>query len=357
MTGISTLGQSLAQVDRIKTSQTTFDDLQRQLSTGKKAAFFKDLGSDILASKRARADLNKIDQFINNIQTAERRMNLMNSAIDAIRDQAENMSDTLNQEAAGGEVNLGVVNNLADSVFELVSDLLNEQDGQRHLFAGSDSLTQPYTDTGSMDTFLQLQINEWIDGNITNDQFIAQYTSRSNLNDTIMGYSASLSSDSTKAVSVRVDDSSEIDYTVLADNDAFRNILAVVSTVKNITATLDEVTLDEGDPNTLVTAPGADAEEQSSNFQAVFNDLATLMTSALEDLNTVQFSLNQAQVQMEQVRENHLRDQNVQQTIISEIEDADINEVALKFTAVQSQLEATFAVTATLRDLSLVNFL
>ena len=56
MTGVSTLGQALSQLERIKVQQEGFDSLSRQLSSGKKTNKFSGLGKDVLVSKRYRAD-------------------------------------------------------------------------------------------------------------------------------------------------------------------------------------------------------------------------------------------------------------------------------------------------------------
>lgn len=93
--GVSTFAQSLSQITRIKGLQTRFDTLNAQLASGKKTQRFSGLGSDILNSKRARADLKEINTYINNITVADRRLELTSTAISEFKAQADNFQSAL----------------------------------------------------------------------------------------------------------------------------------------------------------------------------------------------------------------------------------------------------------------------
>ena len=81
MTSVSTLGQALDQMERLKILQSKFGTLQTQIATGKKASLFEGLGGDSITSQRARADFKKIDAYLTNIDNANRRMNVMTNAL------------------------------------------------------------------------------------------------------------------------------------------------------------------------------------------------------------------------------------------------------------------------------------
>jgi len=81
MTGISNLGRAIDQIARLKTQQNTLDTFSTQISSGKKTQQFSGLGSDTLRSQRARADLNKLEQYTNNIVNSNRRIELMTNSI------------------------------------------------------------------------------------------------------------------------------------------------------------------------------------------------------------------------------------------------------------------------------------
>ena len=201
MTFVSTLGQSLDQIERLKQTQLTLATLQQQISTGKKTNLFKGLGTDVIASERARANASQLETYSNNITTADRRIKMMLQSMEQIKTQAESVVNAIQIQTQKGEFEMEAVSDLANKAATFVRDLMNTQDGDRFLFAGAESRTQPITDNGTMDTYMQTQLNEWVLGNIDTDELIDSYRDPSALNDTLVGYSATLSSGSASYVS------------------------------------------------------------------------------------------------------------------------------------------------------------
>lgn len=357
MATISTLGQNIDQLRNLTLLQERMSRMQQQVATGKKFRTFSELGTENIATQRARDLIGNLESLNRNIDTADRRISLMTSALETIVEQTRNVSEALSGEVQRGEADLDTISNLADTTFQLVSDLINEQDGDRYLFSGAETRVRPFTETGTLDTFLQTQINEWVNNNISSTELIQQYRDTTNLPDSLAGFSASLSSGVTKNISVRVENGATVDYGVMANEPSLRDILVGLKAVQEFTGALDEVDLETDDPVGTITAPGVTNQEQQANFYQVFNDLANMLSSAANGVVDRLSDLSQVQVQIDASREDHLRLINVQNTIISDIEDADINEVALKFNSLTGQLNAAFNVTASLRDVSLLNFL
>ncbi len=355
MTFISTTGQALDQIERIKNLQVQLADFQRQITTGKKARLYKDLGTDGLVTQRARADFKSLDTYINNIDIADRRIKLMEAGLAEMQEQARNLENAIIGQTQQGEIELDVIQDLADNIFKFLTDLVNTKDGSRFLFGGSDSGTQPIVNTGLLDTYAVSQIDDWVNSVIDTDTFISNYRDTSVLNDTLVGYSSNISS--AKDVYVRVDDNTEVDYTVLANTQGIRDILAVVGLVKNLTNEIDEISLDPDDPITTITPPGADNAERADNFYQIWNDLAAMLNNATDLLDNERFKLSQVQANLNTIKVNHENAQNLLLGTISEVEDADMSEVALKVNFLQVQLEASFRVTASVSQLTLVNFI
>jgi len=400
MTGISTLAQALGQIDRIQSQQTLLDNLSTQLATGKKTQKFSGLGTNILATQRARTDLSSLETYVDNIKNAERRTKLTLTAIEEFQQQAENFSNALvglSQESAHqrGEpiyyddpltpdveentiigyssaepdVDFETLQDLASNLYDFMVDLLNTKDGDRHLLGGADTSTPPITDSGVLDSAISTRINAWQAGTITNEELIADLDDRTiedgNLDaitDTIVGFSSTLSAGQAGKVFVRIDEKSEIDATVFANDRGFRDIMVALSYIKSadLGPIADEVQIDDatGLPVTLTEgAPGADVDEQTDNFFEVFNFLSATVNRALDDIDQQRFKLENARARIDQVKSNHQQEQNVLQTAIDEIENVDINEVAVRLNSLQLQLEASYGVTARIQQLSLVNFL
>ena len=346
MTFISTLGQSQDQIIRLKNLQLGMADLQLQLTTGKKTQSFKGLETDVITSKRARADFKKTDSFLQNIQRGQTRIDLMVNGIKTIQTQANNIIDSIVKQTQEGDVELDFIRRLADNAFDFIVDTLNLKDGDAFVFAGSDASSQPIIDTGALDAFFGDLNAQWSAGTLTinppNTTIYEEYISRyKNISQVTLGYSGSLSN--AKQVFVRADDNVEINYTVTANSDPFRDIIASVMALKNI-AELD-------------IAPGASEDIRQENFFAVFNDLALTLTNAVDALDNERFKLNTAQAQLADIKSQHTRDREVLLNTVSRVEDADMNEVAVKINALSTQIEASYQVTALVSQLTLVNFL
>ncbi|MCB9990145.1 MAG: hypothetical protein H6867_02045 [Rhodospirillales bacterium] len=357
MTFVSTLGQSLDQIERIKITQLQLASFQSQIATGKKTQTFSGLGNDVIASKRARENFAKLDNYVNNIDIADRRIKMMFSALEEIKNQAEDVLNAIEIQTQQGEYEIEAVSDLARNTADFLRDLINTRDGDRYLFGGAETVDPPLSGSGTLETYMQKQLNDWVTAAIDTDQLIASYGDSAALTDTIIGYSATLSSGSAKNVYVRVEDYTEINYTVFANHDGVRDILAGVNMLAQIDQVLDEVTLDPDDPATTITAPGATQQEQNDNFYKFFNDMAAMMNRALDAIDSELYSLSQSQAQLDKIKQSHKLDQNILQDTISEVEDADMNEVAVKLNALQIQLEASYRVTASISSLSLVNFI
>ena len=355
MTSISTMGQAIDQMERIKQVQSLFANYQAQVTTGKKTNLFKGLGIDVLTSERSRADLDSIDIYRRNIDIADRRLKLMNNAVEEMKAQAINVQNAITVQTQQGEIELNTIHEIAQSVYTFLVDLVNSKDGDRYLFSGSDTQTKPLVTTSLMTTYMDTRVDEWVNGTIDTDALIASYTDNTALVDATVGYAATLSNAGN--VFVRADDTKDIDYTVLGNDPAIRDLIVTIGMTANLTGTLDEVTLDAGDPLTTVTAPGATAKDQSDNFYRVFNQLAAAINTAVDNLDTIGYRLSGIQAQLDGIGKDHQEDRNNLMSVISNVEDADTTEAALKIKILSTQLEASYRVTALLSDLTLTKFI
>ncbi len=395
MTGVSTLGQALAQIERFKDVQFRFATLSTQLATGKKTQKFTGLGSDILTSQRARADFKSLDVYTNNITHADRRIKTTLNTIEEFKAQAENFAAALvgftqestHQEgdivffddpvtpniteniqightSATPDIDFQTLQDLASNLFDFMVNLLNQQDGDRFVLSGAETTTQPLVDGGTLDTAVSSLLTGWKTAGITTSELISGLRSSdasSNPNavtDSIIGYSAPLSSGAVKDIFVRVDDNTELDYTALANDPAFRDILVAMAYFKN--ENLPPIA-DEIDPVTMAVttngAPGTTLDEMKDNFYQVFNDLTGLVNGAIDRIDQVRFKLETVRARIDEIKQSHQEEKNLLVSTIDNIENVDINEVAVEINSLQIQLDASFRVTARLQELSLVNFI
>ena len=155
MTFISTLGQSQDQIIRLKNLQLQLGTLQTQVATGKKTQSFKGLGTDVMISKRARADFQKLDIYVQNIDRASIRIKQMLAGIEGIQQQVNTAIDSVVNQTQDGDVELDFIRTLAENSFDFIVDTLNLKDGDAYIYSGSDSSTQPIIDSGSLDSFFR----------------------------------------------------------------------------------------------------------------------------------------------------------------------------------------------------------
>lgn len=397
MTGISTLNSALLQIDRIQTQQTQIDQLSFQLTTGKKTNRFSGLGSDILRSQRARSSLQSLETYRSNITIANSRMSLMMGAIEefesygrdihsmmqglsknGVHQRGEDVTydDPLTEEIETTKVgrtsgdpseNLYALQNLAESVYNVMIDLLNTKDGDRYLFSGADTSKKPITEDGFLQTVLEAKFENWKSGSLSGADFLADLQNGATANngdavtDSTIGYSAELSSGNVGDIFVRVDDNKDVNYTTLANDPAFRDILVTVAYIKdaNLGPITDVYEPPNAPPNApdIEGAPGDTVAEQITNFYAMFDSMTSFMGEALGKLTSVKYNIGNAQTQLQKANQR-LDDQGtLLQNIVAEVEDADENEVALKLQKVLGQIENSYAVSARLQQLSLVNFI
>ena len=403
MTGISTLGSALSRINLINQQTETLDRLTVQFATRKITQKFEGLENNVLTSQRARANVQSLDTYINNITNADRRISLTLRSIEEFQSQSENFSNALVQfsqesvhqkgeiisfddpltpevedirvgmSSADSDVDLEALRQLAGNIYDFLGDLLNTQETDRYLLSGADSLTQPYSDLGTLDAAISSLVTRWKDEtlppgtNLTNDELVSALTSRdvaddpNALTDTIVGYSPALSAGNVADVFVRVDERSEVNYTALANEDPFRDLLVATAFLSNEALTpiadvyAEPFTL--GDPTLADGAPGATLDEQKDNFFAVFNEMVQVVNDALDDIDGIRFRLENSRARILETRETHIIDKNALLNTVDNIENVDVNEIALTLNSLQTQLEASFRVTASIQNLSLVNFI
>lgn len=401
MTGVSSLGQALGQIDRLKDQNRLLTTLSVQLTTGKKTQKFSGLDTNVLVSKRARADFKSLETYVNNIDHADRRIKLMLNAVEEFKKQAENFSNALigfSQEgphtkgnaikyddplttvaettqvgvnSAQPDVDFSTLQDLAKNLYPFMMDILNAQETDRYLLGGSDTLTKPLDDNGTLDAAVGGLLSNWKNelspNNISSDQLISALTSRTTakdpnaITDSIVGYSPALSAGNVGDIFVRVNQASEVKYTALANDQAFRDVIVALSYFKSDDlGPIGDVFAEPytpGDPVLTEGAPGATLDEMQENFYKVFNAMSVMINRAIDDIDRVRFDLEAARARISDIKSNHKQQQNVLLDTISGVEDVDINEVAVKITSLQTQVEASYRVTAIVQTLSLTRFL
>ena len=400
MTNISTLNQVIRQTERITAQQAQLDLLSSQIATGRKTQQFSGLDNQILSSQRTRASIDAIDTFIDNMTNSENRINLTLGTIEEFQQQAGNFAAalaTFNQESAQQkgepvyedddpltpeiendiigytsgelEVDFASLKDLASNLFDFVSDLLNTRFGDRFILSGADARTAPIGDTSALTSAMGSLINDWKNETITSEELLADLNDRTiedgntdAITDTIIGYSATLSSNTAGRTFVRVSEQNELDTTVFANDEGFRDILVALSYfASDSLGPIADVY--DVDPVTGVRtfvqggSPGTNVDEMTDNFYEIFNEISLMVNNALDEIDEQRFKLETVRSRIDQLKTNYASEKNLLFATIDQVENVDINEASLKLNNLITTMEISFAVTGRVQQLSLINFL
>lgn len=144
ITAYGTGAYRAAKPSEFASTRAKFDDLQRQLDTGKKVTSYGDLGIERRTSLDLNAKKASLDSWLSGIQLAEINLKLSTSAVETF---AKLTAETKNDARPGSYVasasGRSAPQLLAEEKFKQALDLLNSNVGGRYLFSGRSSDTEP----------------------------------------------------------------------------------------------------------------------------------------------------------------------------------------------------------------------
>lgn len=333
---VSFFGQSTAQINRLKDLNTTLADLQRQITTGKKFDTLAGFGGTAAQTvQRVRMDRDRVHGYLDNIGTINTRIKEMDLAMTSVRSQAKQLIEGLATAIHSSSDDVGTLSTLARQGLAFVQDLANLNVDGRYLFAGSDVSDAPYLDSNALDTNFQAEIANWLSGASTTAQFEANVDSFSAAS---IGFNPVLSS--AGPVTARIDDNTDLDYTVRADQAGFQEIIRALGLMANLKV-----------PDPAVDVP------TNTDLDDVLDKILSTVRAGVDKLDQAQTSLGIKAKFMQGIQENNEADAATLEGVITETENADVTEAITKLQALQTQLQASYQVTNVLSQLSLVNFL
>jgi flagellar hook-associated protein 3 FlgL len=331
--GISFLGQSLSQVNRLKDLRVTMADLQRQMTTQKRYENFSGLGTDSFAVQSLRADATQTQTYLDNVKSVTLRINLMSKSIMRAADIGRQLVDSI-QNREGG-LDIDVIKQLAGEGLEFMRDLLNIKVDDRYLFSGSATTTEPFSDLNTLNTNFQNETADWLSGVNTTAQFIAN---AEGFNATQLGLNPTLST--AGPVNMRVSEFLDIDYTVLADSDGFRDVIRALSFAANLEA-----------PDLMVDIP----DEQE--MKAVLERIVVIARQGVAALDSANVTLGSRFNLIKSLEEGHEQDLNLFRSLTEDREGVDTTEVITSIQLLQTQLTSSYQVTGLVSQMSLINYL
>jgi len=333
---ISTLGQQIGLVNRVKEMQISMSKAQQEISTGVKHDSYKDYGPDSLRIQRYRADLVNIEGYVYNIETSQVTVEQMSSSIDEVMEQAGNILSAISvQLARGSEFDLPNIKSAAKAALQIIETNMNTKIGDRYIFAGSDVGNKPYSNPSGATADMQARVNDWLDGTVTTEQFLEGIDG---VTSSQMGYSASLQS--AKKIFTRADDSFEVDYTIFANSKGFQDVVNGLRAIENLELPVENVD-----------------QPSKDNFYDALNVLYQKVQKGVNGLRSDSSKLAAASQSMESVKQGHITDRQNLQRVLENTEAADVTDAVIRLQTLQTQLDASYRATAILSQLSLARLL
>ena len=333
--GVSFLGQSQAQSGRLLSLQKTMTDLQRQSTTQKKFETMSGFGAASKSVMRYRTDISNLTTYTNNIDLASNRIKIMNTAMDSARKAGEDLISAIATQVIGGEVDIESIKTIAQNSLSFMQTLINTEADGRYLFAGSAVETPPLASRSLVNTEMQSQVTNWLNGTNTTAQLLSNVNG---LTDAQIGFDPSMST--AGPVSIRVDQDVEIDYAVVAPDNGFDKLMKALSFAANL-----EI------PDQATDVPDI------AQFTEVLLAIENMAREGVKGIVSANTNLSGKYAVAEGLKDQQNADKAVLQNLLDNAENADTTEVLIKLQYTQVQLEAAYQVTSSVSQLSLVNFI
>ncbi|HLI13189.1 MAG TPA: flagellin [Alphaproteobacteria bacterium] len=307
MTRVTDLAQTALTQLQIQQTQSQISDLQSQLSSGHVAQTYDGLAPQAQPLINLQNDNTKITQYNSSISTALQQMSTAQTSISSLISLASNFETTLVNALNGTNASNMALNQTAQSNLQQVAGLLNVQFNGQYVFSGTATNTAPvnlsapgFTPPGST------------------------YPSTPNT-----AYYQGTSAQPT----VQADDNVSVAYGVTAASPGFEELIRSL----NLAAT-------------TVTTPGA---IDTKRLQEALN----VIKQAISDMTTTQSSLGVSQGVLNAVSSSHAQLLTQLQSNISDIQNVDVAQASTNLSALEITLQSSYAVTARLSQLSIVQYL
>lgn len=308
-------GQQLI-VDATLRTQARFAETELQVATGKKSQTFGGLGQDATRVTNLKNEIDKSEQFVQNIDTVRKRLDLMEFGLEEIDDIAREMRSLIRASLNGDAANDKNLQGLAQQYLDQITEILNLRDDSRYLFAGGKTDTRPVDlANGTYTAPAGPPFDTTVDtGYYEGDSAISE---------------------------VRIDDNVVVQYGILADESAFEKIIRSLDHVAQTTF------------GTPITAA------QST----MLNDAITALTEAVED-NGADKTVGELAADavldirfLDSQKEKHQQYINFTVETVADIENINTAEAVTLLNFQQIQLQASYELIARIGSLSLANFL
>jgi len=306
-------------------TQALYDKTSIQISTGERATSYAEISGDTNRLLRAENALMKFNQYRENINGVDLRVNSMDSTMTKIVNVATELRTLLTSATNADNYAEFDVESQARNLMETLAGLMNTQTDGQYLLSGTlietntltipDPLTAPSNNGGVGGDFIPFD-RTTLDP-VLNPVEYAEYFGYYNGNNEIQ--------------QVRTDSDQVIDYGITGNNDAFVQLQYAMTLASTFDGTGEE----------------ADRLETALEFTI----------NAIEDLVNVQGGLGQKIKIMNTTKGNHEESIFLMSDIIAGIESTNITEAVARLSQYETTLQASYLTLSKVSELSIINYI
>ena len=328
----------------------------KELSTGRKADLFADLGPQASVALTLRAREDNTQAYMTSNDLLDSKLEAMLASVDAVRDGAEGVLKNALVNASRPTTGAEALQSESRAALESIIGSLNVSYNGDHMFSGTASDRQPLTRWEEVNPETGLSPKQVIadivgtgptsvaEAEAMIDEIGAFFASTNtadpdrNFEGTFFNGTPQLDAGGAPSnrVNARISEGQALEYGVQANDQAFRDTLKGLAMLAVID--VSEISDEAAYVRWMDEVNGA------------LSDGVQGARSAAADIGFNQQMVEKAQDQLEDIS-------LVQRTQISNFESVDPYEAATRVSNLETQLQASYSVTARLSQMSLLNFL
>lgn len=342
--------------DLVNSNKNELEMLGAELSTGRKFDIAKDLGMQSSQSISVRNSYEKTERFITDNKLLENKLELQSDQMQKITEAAQNFMAMAVSNEGSPQPTAVTLQEEAKAVMEEISSYVNVGYNGEFLFSGIDTDKKPMQDYDQANPSSGLSPKDVMDGivggTITDPAdaaakaseistiFDSSNTVNPNRNFEETFYNGTDQLDAggnpNERVKAMISETSDLDYGVQANDEAFTEIFRGVAML----ASVDVSEIDN-----------------SQAYGAWMSEATKAMNNGVEGLTQAGAELGYQRQKLDEQIIIHEDKKQIYNKKINNLESVDPYEASTRFSALQTQLEATYSVTARLSQLSFTNYM
>lgn len=315
---VSTLGIQVANTNILKNEQASMAKLNEQLASGKQSSDLTDYSpSEALNLLNLDATITKREGFINVIETISTRINVYDQSLTGIEDLAAQAASLTNTSPIYNESSNTSNAEQIKGFMQQMAYYLNQQVGDRYIFAGSRYGTSPVTDITALgDPTLETYPASDPDLPAYDSDFTTSPTSPEAYDQDV----------------VSIDTTQSLEYGITSTQEPFQYLV-------------------------MGLRYAYQATQDQANYETYMTTARDLITQGLDGIRGIHSTMAATQTVLDQVKSRHAQAIDDINNQISDIQSVDVSEVAVKVNTLQTQMEASYSVTAKMAELTILNYL